>query len=108
MDNKARLVANHAIDKGYCEKLTNDQLIFIFLPFMHSEELKDQIYCGKLIDTYLKNHISHKETKKFSQLHYDIINEFGRFPYRNKVLVIKNTKKEKKYLKSTHHDFFNI
>jgi len=41
MDNKARLVANHAIDKGYCEKLTNDQLIFIFLPFMHSEELKD-------------------------------------------------------------------
>jgi uncharacterized protein (DUF924 family) len=41
MDNKARLVANYAIDKGYCEKLTNDQLIFIFLPFMHSEELKD-------------------------------------------------------------------
>jgi uncharacterized protein (DUF924 family) len=41
MDNKARLVANHTIDKGYCEKLTNDQLIFIFLPFMHSEELKD-------------------------------------------------------------------
>ena len=108
MDNKARLVANHAIDKGYCEKLTNDQLIFIFLPFMHSEELKDQIYCGKLIDTYLKNHKSYKEAKKFSKLHHDIINEFGRFPYRNKVLGRKNTTKEKEYLKSTHHDFFNI
>ena len=108
MDNKARLVANHAINKGYCEKLTNDQLIFIFLPFMHSEELADQIYCGKLIDTYLINHISHKETKKFSQLHYDIINEFGRFPYRNKVLRRKNTTEEKEYLKSTHHVFFNI
>ena len=108
MDNKAHLVANHAIDKGYCEKLTNDQLIFIFLPFMHSEELKDQIYCGKLIDTYLKYHKSYKEAKKFSKLHHDIINEFGRFPYRNKVLGRKNTTKEKEYLKSTHHDFFNI
>ena len=39
---------------------------------------------------------------------YDIINEFGRFPYRNKVLERKNTTKEKEYLKSTHHDFFNI
>ena len=108
MDNKARLLANYAIDEGYCEKLTNDQLIFIFLPFMHSEELTDQLYCGKLIDAYLKNHRSYKESKKFSQLHYNIISKFGRFPYRNKVLGRKNTTKENKYLKSTHHDFFNI
>ena len=108
MDNKARLVANYAIDNGYCEKLPNDQLIFIFLPFMHSEELTDQIYCSKMIDDYLKNHSSYKEAKKFSQLHYDIIKKFGRFPYRNKVLRRKNTIKEKKYLKSIHHDFFNI
>ena len=65
MDNKARLVANYAIDKGYCKKLTKDQLIFIFLPFMHSEELKDQIYCGKLIDTYLKKHKSYARKKFF-------------------------------------------
>ena len=108
MDHKARLLSNHAIDKGYCEKLTKDQLIFIFLPFMHSEELSDQIYCGKLIDAYLKNHTSYKEAKKFSQLHLDIINEFGRFPYRNKVLRRKNTIREKEYLKSTHYDFFKI
>ena len=108
MDNKARQVANHTIDKGYCEKLTNDQLIFIFLPLMHSEELTDQLYCGKLIDAYLKNHRSYKESKKFSQLHYNIISKFGRFPYRNKVLRRKNTIKENEYLKSTHYDFFNI
>ena len=30
MDNKARLIAQQAIDKGYCEKLTNDQLLFIY------------------------------------------------------------------------------
>ena len=108
MDNKARQIARNAIDKGYHQKLPNDKILFIFLPFMHSEELNDQIYCDKLIDTYLKDHPLYKEIKKFSKIHLDIINEFGRFPYRNKVLRRKNTIKEKEYLKSTHHDFFNI
>ena len=108
MDNKARQIAKKAIDKGYHQKLPNDKILFIFLPFMHSEELNDQIYCDKLIDTYLKDHPLYKEIKKFSKIHLDIINEFGRFPYRNKVLGRKNTIKEKEYLKSTHHDFFNI
>ena len=108
MDYKARIIANYAIDKGYCEELTNDHLIFVFLPFMHSEKIQDQIYCGNLIDTYLKYHSSYKDSKKFSQLHYNIISKFGRFPYRNKVLKRKNTIKEKEYLKSTHYDFFNI
>jgi uncharacterized protein (DUF924 family) len=108
MDKKARLLSQHAIDQGYCEKFTKGQLIFVFLPFMHSEDLSDQVYCGKLIDSYLKHHESYKESKKFSKLHHDIINEFGRFPYRNKVLRRKNTIKETEYLKSTHYGFFNI
>ena len=108
MDKKARQIAKHAINKRYHEKLTTDKIIFIFLPFMHSEELKDQIYCGKLIDTYLNNHSMYQEAKKFSQLHQDIINKFGRFPYRNKVLRRKISKEEKEYLNSTHHEFFNI
>ena len=66
---------------------------------MHSEELTDQIYCGKLIDAYLKNHTSYKESKKFSKLHCDIIDKFGRFPYRNKVLGRKITIKEKELRK---------
>ena len=34
------------IDKGYHQKLPNDKILFIFLPFMHSEELNNQIYCS--------------------------------------------------------------
>ena len=108
VDDKARQIAKNAIDKRYHEKLPIDQIIFIFLPFMHSEELNDQIYCSELIDTYLKDHPMYREIKKFSKLHYDIINEFGRFPYRNKVLGRENTIKENEYLNLTHHDFFNI
>ena len=78
------------------------------MPFMHSEKLNDQVYCGKLIDTYLKKYPNYKDIKKYAQLHEDIIKKFGRFPYRNKVLKRKSTKKEQEYLNSVHHDFFNI
>ena len=108
MDNKARQIAKNAINKKYHEKLSNDQIIFIFLPLMHSEELNDQIYCNKLIDAYLKDNKNYKEIKKFSKLHQDIISKFGRFPYRNKVLNRISTIKENQYLNSTHHEFFNI
>ena len=108
MDNKARIIAAKAINKGYHKQLKQDQILFLFLPFMHSEELNDQIYCGNLINTYFKNHPSYEEAKKFATLHENIIRRFKRFPYRNKVLGRKSTKDEEKYLNSTHYDFFNI
>ena len=108
MDKKAQQIATKAINQGYHNTLLLDQKMFLFLPFMHSEKLSDQIYCGNLINTYFKNHPSYEEAKKFSTLHKNIIREFKRFPYRNKVLGRKSTKKEKEYLNSTHHDFFNI
>ena len=108
MDTKAQQIATKAINQGYHNTLLLDQKMFLFLPFMHSEKLSDQIYCGNLINTYFNNHPSYEEAKKFSTLHKNIIREFKRFPYRNKVLGRKSTKKEKEYLNSTHHDFFNI
>ena len=108
MDNKARIIATKAINQGYHKQLKQDQILFLFLPFMHSEELNDQIYCGNLINTYFKNHPSYEEAKKFATLHENIIRRFKRFPYRNKVLGRKSTKEEEEYLNSTHYDFFNI
>ena len=108
MDYKALIIAKNAIDKGYHKVLNNNQILFIFLPLMHSEELNDQLFCSKLIDDYLKENSNYKEIKKFSKIHLDIINKFGRFPYRNKVLKRENTIEENEYLNSTHYRFFNI
>ena len=108
MDKKARQIANKAIDQEYHLKLKQDQTMFIFLPFMHSEKLSDQIYCGKLINSYFKKHPNYEDAIKYAQLHENIIRKFGRFPYRNKVLERESTKEEKEYLNSTHHSFFNI
>ena len=108
MDYKALIIAKNAIDKGYHKTLSKNQILFIFLPFMHSEELDDQLLCSKLIDGYLKDNSNYKEIKKFSKIHLDIIKKFGRFPYRNKVLKRENTTEENEYLNTTHYDFFNI
>ena len=108
MDHKARKIAKNAIDKEYHKTLPNNQILFIFLPLMHSEELIDKLYCSELIDNYLKNNSNYKEIKKFSKIHLDIIKKFGRFPYRNKVLNRENTTEENEYLNSTQYDFFNI
>ena len=108
MDHMAIKIAKHAIEKEYHIVLPNSQILFIFLPLMHSEKLNDQIYCVKLINKYLKNNHNYIKIKKFSKIHLDIIKRFGRFPHRNKVLKRENTIAENKYLNSTHHGFFNI
>ena len=108
MDTKARLVANEAINRKYHKKLKQDQVMFIFLPFMHSEKLSDQIFCCNLIDTFFEGNSNYEQAKKYAQLHKNIIEKFSRFPYRNQVLGRKSTKEEEEYLNSTHYDFFNI
>ena len=108
MDYKAQLVAKKAIENSYHKVLSNNQILFLFLPLMHSENLNDQKYCIKLVEDYLKDNPNYENIKKFSKIHFDIINKFGRFPYRNKVLKRKNTIEENEYLNSTHHSFFNI
>ena len=108
MDFKALNIAKKAIEKEYHKILPENQILFIFLPLMHSEDLNDQIFCKKLIDNFLKNNPNYEEIKKFSKIHLDIIKKFGRFPYRNKILNRKNSLEEDEYLKSTHHGFFNV
>ena len=42
---------------------------------------------------------------QFAELHRDIIERFGRFPHRNKVLGRKNTPEENEFLAGDSPDF---
>jgi len=108
MDAKARIIANEAIDRAYIEKLSTDEILFIILPLIHSEDLRDHTHFYKLFDIYFKNHPKFNEAKKMNNLHTDIIKRFGRYPYRNNVLGRESTNDEIKYLNTTHHKFFKI
>ena len=90
---RAREVAKKAIKNGMDVKLSSQQKAFLYMPFMHSESLKDQ---DEGIALFEKAGL--KENAKFAHHHRDIIQRFGRFPHRNSILNRENTEAEKNYL----------
>lgn len=90
---KSREIAQYAIEKGFHESFDDDQKLFLFLPFMHSEEMEDQ-------DTSVKLFSDAGLETKWAEHHRDIVKQFGRFPHRNAVLGRKSTEQEIAWLNS--------
>ena len=80
------------------------------MPLQHAESRKVQ---AKAADIFarLAQAVSptYRETfetiAQFAELHRDIIEQFGRFPHRNKLLNRKNTPEEDEYLAGDSPDF---
>jgi uncharacterized protein (DUF924 family) len=80
-DHLALQIAREAIDREMDHKLTDEQRMFVYMPFMHSEDLDDQTRSlGLFTALGIENNI------KFAKAHRDIIVKYGRFPHRNAVL----------------------
>ncbi len=91
----SREMVNIAINNGWNEELTGEQKAFLYMPFMHSENLLDQ---DKGIALFEASGL--EENAKFAHHHRSIISRFGRFPHRNKILCRENTEAEDAYLNS--------
>ncbi|MDJ0794512.1 MAG: DUF924 family protein [Woeseiaceae bacterium] len=93
-------------DKG----LSPIQKVFFYMPLQHTESAKVQ---AKSVELYnrLAESVSptYQETflvcAQFAELHKDIIDQFGRFPHRNKLLGRDNTPEEDEYLAGDSPDF---
>lgn len=91
----SRDVASRAIDQGFDHALTAVQLPFLYLPFMHSEKLDDQVRSVQLFEQAgLTDNI------RFARHHHDIVARFGRFPHRNAILGRDSTQEELDWLAS--------
>jgi len=86
-------VALKAINKGYDEILNTDELLFLFMPLMHSENLEHKILQVNLFAKYGFN-------DEYSKHHRNIIKRFCRFPHRNDILGRKSSTDEVEYLLS--------
>lgn len=73
---------------------SSDHYNFLYMPFMHSENLEDQEEGLRLFSKIPEN----EETIAYAKWHRDIIAQFGRFPHRNKILGRLSTREEQKYL----------
>ncbi|MEH2510799.1 uncharacterized protein (DUF924 family) [Nitrobacteraceae bacterium AZCC 1564] len=94
-DAMAREVAARAIAEGCDHRIEADLRAFMYLPFMHSENLADQERCLALL-----HQSGDEENIKFAQQHADIIRKFGRFPHRNPILGREMKPEEADFLKS--------
>ena len=64
--------------KGFDEQLQTDERKFLYMPFVHSEDLDDQN-----LALLLFTEINDEEQIGYAKKHRDIIARFGRFPHRN-------------------------
>lgn len=78
-DHLAQQIADKAVDLEYDQQLTEVQRPFLYMPFMHSEDLDHQNKSVALFTRLGSN-------QKFANDHRDAIAKFGRFPHRNKLL----------------------
>ena len=91
-DAKARAVARAAIEAGFDKGVEPDLRNFFYLPLMHSEDLADQDRAVELARAL------GGEALRYALIHRDIIEKFGRFPHRNKLLGRTSTPEERKFL----------
>ena len=93
-DDKARTCSDIMIDLGWDLKLEQAQRSFIYMPYMHAEDLAIQARCVDLVDGRLDD----DNTLFHAKAHKKMIEQFGRFPHRNKVLGRVSTPQELAYL----------
>jgi uncharacterized protein (DUF924 family) len=91
-DAMARKAAGLAIAAGHDRTVEPELQLFFYLPFGHSEELKDQARSVALAQRLGQPTLSHAEG------HYAIVKRFGRFPHRNPILGRRMTEEEQRFL----------
>jgi uncharacterized protein (DUF924 family) len=88
-DPLALAIAKGAVERSYDDGMTPECRGFLYMPFQHSEDLRDQVQSLLLFTA-----LGHAEQLDYARKHHDVIQRFGRFPHRNKILGRKPTAME--------------
>ncbi|HEY9538332.1 MAG TPA: DUF924 family protein [Kiloniellaceae bacterium] len=100
-DADARAVTRHALAQGFDRALTVSERLFLYLPLEHSENLKDQEDCVRLMAGLQDG----GELLLYAERHRDIIARFGRFPHRNAILGRESSEAELTFLSQPNSSF---
>lgn len=98
-DARALAAARGALDRGIDRSLSHDERMFLYMPFMHSEDIVDQERCVGLFASAMQ------EWVRYAEQHRDIVRRFGRFPHRNALLGRQSTSAELEFLKQPGSSF---
>lgn len=99
-DAQALKLAMDAVAVGADQDLSSNERAFLYMPYMHSEDLTVHeqavvLFAQPGLEFNLKFEMAHKA----------IIDRFGRYPHRNKVLNRKSTAEEIEFLNQPGSSF---
>lgn len=103
-DKLALKYSLEGVDTKLDRKIKPIERVFFYMPLIHSEYVeyvekglnllkKLRKYSPKYLIPEIDNSI------EFAKHHIDLLENFGRYPHRNKILGRRNTKEETEYLK---------
>ena len=99
-DARALKIAKAAIARGFEAAMSQRHRVFLYLPFEHSEELREQERSVILFAT-----LDDPRGYEYAVRHRDIIARFGRFPHRNAALGRQSTDEEIEFLQTPGSSF---
>ena len=109
-DSAALAYAKQCVDGGAAAQLRPIERMFAYLPFEHSEVLAEQQRSIALYEE-LAQSVRADQAELFNgyldyaRQHYDIIERFGRFPHRNKILGRESSDEELAFLEQPGSSF---
>jgi uncharacterized protein (DUF924 family) len=104
-DEKALKVAQHAIETGFDQQLAPIQRMFVYLPFEHSEEIENQKRSVELSQQLCRDAPELTDVFEYAERHRLVIERFGRFPHRNRILGRASTPEELEFLQQPGSSF---
>jgi len=102
-DAAALSVCLDGLNKEFDHQLSLIERVFFYFPLLHAEDIHCQEKSVKAYKTlsemaFLETRVIYESFLKFANHHYTLIQKFGRFPQRNKILGRNSTPEERLYL----------
>jgi uncharacterized protein (DUF924 family) len=102
--------SREAVSAGIHRRLRPIERVFLYLPFEHSESLADQDQAVALFQELVEEAGPNAAGVydgylDFAHRHREVIQRFGRFPHRNRILGRASTAEEEAFLKQKGSSF---
>jgi uncharacterized protein (DUF924 family) len=94
-------IAETAVERGFDQAVAPERRPFVYMPFMHSEDIEPQSRCVELFAAMGGN----SKGLEYAIKHREIIERFGRFPHRNEILGRTTTTEETAFLETPGSSF---
>lgn len=101
-DAMALALAQEAIKRVEYNYLTSAEKQFTLMPYMHSESA---LIHQEALELFFQIKKESPSAYKYEVLHKEIIDRFGRYPHRNKILGRTSTTEEKLFLQEPNSSF---